>query len=110
MTPRWVTAVHYDLKVGTYILVREPKLKNFVYKHGKVIQIFKSEDGLIRKVGIQTIENKKPIIRDIRSCALLESTYWEVVKKNDECSKSQMCIIPGTSVPNYGYLDYILQE
>ena len=82
---KWVKNLNFKIEPNTFILIKEPNLKKFQYKTGRVLSTIRSKDGLIRTLEIQTTQNKKPIFRDIKLCSLLEHTYLKLAEDNHEC-------------------------
>ena len=80
-----VKKLNFKIEPNTFILIKEPNLKKFQYKTGRVLSTIRSKDGLIRTLEIQTTQNKKPIFRDIKLCSLLEHTYLKLAEDNHEC-------------------------
>ena len=71
-------SLNFKIEPGTFILIKEPNLKKFQYKTGKVLSTIRSKDGLIRTLEIQTF-------RDIKLCSLLEHTYLKLAEENHGC-------------------------
>ena len=86
LTPKWFKKLSFEITPGTFILVKEPNLKKFEYKTGKVVSTVKSNDGLVRTVEVQFAQNKKPVFRDLKICALLEHDFLRLSNDNHECN------------------------
>ena len=82
---KWHKTWNHELKPGTFILVKEPNLKKFEYKTGRIVSTIKSKDGLVRTVEIKFAQNKKPLLRDLKNCALLEHDYLKLVNDSHTC-------------------------
>ena len=84
-TKKWFKKLHFEIKPGTFILVKEPNLKKFEYKTGRVLNTILSKDGLVRTLEVKFARNKLPVLRDIKKCSLLEHDFLKLSNDNHEC-------------------------
>ena len=52
---------------------------------GRVVNTIRSKDGLVRTVEIKFAQNKKPLLRDLKNCALLEHDYLKIMNDKHTC-------------------------
>ena len=104
-TKKWFKKLNFDVKPGTFILVKEPNLKKFEYKTGRVLSSIRSKDGLVRTLEIKFARNKNPVLRDIKNCSLLEHDFLKLSNDNHECLYSnQTCLLSSE------HLDALIHE
>ena len=93
-TKRWMKKLTFDIKPGTFVLVKEPNLHKFEYKTGRVLNSIKSKDGLVRTLQIKFAKNKQPVLRDIKNCSLLEHDFLKLSNDDHQCSHAyHTCVL-----------------
>ena len=82
---KWFHTLNYEIKPDSFVLVKEPSLKKFEYRTARVIKAIKSQDGLVRTLEVKFGRNKKPVLRNIQMCAMLECDYLKLLDENHKC-------------------------
>ena len=91
---KWHQKLTFDIPVGTFILVKEPSLKKYEFKTGRVLNTIKGRDGLVRTLEIKFAQNKHPVFRSIQNCALLEHDFLKLQNDDHPCSTShKSCLL-----------------
>ena len=92
-----------DLKLRNHGAGRSQN-KKFEYKTGRVLSTIRSKDGLVRTLEIKFAQNKHPVQRDIKNCALLEHDFLRLQNDEHVCSNSH-----GTCLLSSPQLDTFIQ-
>ncbi|XP_063993399.1 uncharacterized protein LOC135171041 [Diachasmimorpha longicaudata] len=65
---KW-TSGHHDINIGAMVLLRDDNLPPLKWRMGRVIEVYPSDDNIIRKVRVRTSTGK--VLRNVRSLAPL---------------------------------------
>lgn len=77
-----------NLAKGDRVLLLEPEGPGGEYPVGKVTEVFKGRDGLVRKAAVEMAEDGKEKIRHVRKLRLLRLPHPDEVEDEEEAAQT----------------------
>ena len=63
--------VKRNFRPNDIVLVKEPHIVRNKWPMGRVTEVIPSEDGLVRKVYVKTVNSEEPLLRPVTKLVLL---------------------------------------
>ena len=54
---KWFKSLKFEIQPNMFVLVKEPNLRKFEYKTGRVVSVQKSQDGIVRTIEVKFAQN-----------------------------------------------------
>ena len=91
---KWFKSLKFEIQPNMFVLVKEPNLRKFEYKTGRVVSVQKSQDGIVRTIEVKFAQNKTPVFRDIKNIAILEHDFLRLSNSDHQCLHShKTCLL-----------------